>query len=231
MQVSKEVTSIPRLHQLAKQRLARFYPVKLIYQQLPSNPPPSFFSAEIVVLSTDMRALFWSLTVPDSPKNRFMMPSMQQAILDNFQPTYGSMAVAAAKELSYEAVAALTEADHGRLVLLKKAAEVLVLLFDDVQLAFRWFQMLILALGLYYMSPGSSLLSNLSDRKSNFVTGLRDRIGEDTHGNIVVNVAEKDSTLQDYQHYYKVFSVASLKNGQLVEREFVIPYKTEVRHR
>lgn len=200
-----------------------------MYQQLPSNPPASFFSAEIVVLSTDMRALFWSLTVPDSPKNRFMMPYMQQAVLDNFQPTYGSMAAAAAKELKYEAVAALAEADHGRLIILKKAAEVLVLLFDDVQLAFRWFQMLILALGLYYLSPGSSLLSNLTDRKSNFVTGLRDRIGENNQGNIVVNVAEKDSTLQNYLHYYKVFSVASLRNGQLVEREFVIPYRTDVR--
>ena len=230
-QVSREVTSIPRLHKLAKQRLARFYTVQLMYQQLPSNQPPSFFSAEIVVLSTDLRALFWSLTVPNSPKNRFMMPSMQQAILDYFQPTYGSMAAAAARELKYDAVAALPEANHGRLVILKKASEVLVLLFDDVQLAFHWFQMLILGLGLYYMSPGTSLLSNLTDRKSNFVTGLRDRIGESTQGNIIVNVSEKDSTLQNYLHYYKVFSVASLKDGQLLEREFVIPYKYEVRLR
>ena len=227
-QALKEIVSVPRLHQLAKLRLARFYPVLLMHQQLPGDPPKSFLSAEIVVLSTDMRALFWSLAVPDSPKNRFMMPSQNQAVLDSFQVNYGSLAIAAAKELGYAAVTALEEIEFGKVVLLKKPAEILVLRFEDVQVAFRWFQMLVMALGLYYLSPGTNLLSNLSDRKSNFLTGFRDRLGEDNKGNLIVNIAEKDSVLQDYKQYYKVFSVASLKDGELVEREFVLPYKTGV---
>lgn len=227
--MSKEVTDVPRLHQLAKKRLAHFYPVLLMYQQLPSDPPKSFFSAEIVVLSTDMRALFWSLAVPDSPKNRFMMPSQHQAILDNFQATYGSLAIAAAIEQGYDAVASLDKAEQGKVVLLKKPSEILVLRFEDVQVAFRWFQMLVMALGLYYLSPGTSLLSNLSDRKSNFITGFRDHLGEANHGNLILNIAEKDSLLQNYKQYYKVFSVASLKDGDLVEKEFILPYKAEVK--
>ena len=225
---SKDITNIPRLFEVAKQRLAKFYAVKLIFQMVPSTTPAVFVDAEIVILSTDMRALFWSAVAPGSPKQRFMMPNFQQSSTDDFQPMYGTIAYESALKMGYHAVSSLTPEEYGQLCFLKKPNEVLIVRFPDSQLAFRWFQLVILALGLYYVNPGNSLVNNLSEKKGNFEAYLKDKMKAGNETWFIVNVAETDGGMGEGKWGYKVFSVASLKGEVLTEQEFVVPYNPEV---
>ena len=199
-----------------------------MHQTKPDERCHQFLDAQIVVLSTDLRALFWSLAEPGSPKHRFLMESMDQARQTQFHPSYGKLAVTEALERNFVLDETLQERHFNCIVLLAMPGEALLLQFEDAKLAFRWFQMVILALGLYYLTPGQNLLNNIPDRKANLIVGLRDYVNASDRYRILIHIAEKDSELQNPREHYKVFTLVSFKESQPHEFEFVIPYVKEV---